>query len=65
MKVKEIKNLSPEKYLDIIRPYLSDMINDHKTIGEWEIQLTLQINFISHKDSKDSKLVLCIPRAII
>ena len=44
MKVKEIKNLSPEKYLDIIRPYLSDMINDHKTIGEWEIQLTMQIN---------------------
>ena len=25
------KNLSPEEYLDIIRPYLSDMINTHKT----------------------------------
>ena len=24
-------NLSPEEYLDIIKPYLSDMINDHKT----------------------------------
>ena len=25
------KNLSPEEYLDMIRPYLSDIINDHKT----------------------------------
>ena len=25
------KHLSPEEYLDIIKPYLSDMINDHKT----------------------------------
>ena len=25
------KNLSPEDYLDIIRPYLRDMTNNHKT----------------------------------
>ena len=25
------KNLSPEEYLDMIRPYLSDIIIDHKT----------------------------------
>ena len=25
------ENLSPEKYLDMIRPYLINMINDHKT----------------------------------
>ena len=25
------KNLSPEDYLDIIGPYLRDMINNHKT----------------------------------
>ena len=25
------RNLLPKEYLDIIRPYLSDMINDHKT----------------------------------
>ena len=24
------KNLAPKEYLNIIRPYLSDMINDHK-----------------------------------
>ena len=48
------KNLSPEDYLDIIRPYLRDMINNHKApiklkdptgiiieddiFGEWKIQ---------------------------
>ena len=30
------------------------MINDHKTIREWKIQLTKQVNFISHKDSKET-----------
>ena len=25
------KNLSPKEYLDMIRPYLSNIINDHKT----------------------------------
>ena len=49
------KNLSPKEYLNIIRPYLSDMINDHKKRREWKIQLTMQINFISFKD----------PRAVI
>ena len=49
------KNLSPREYLDIIRPYLSNMINDHKTIREWKIQLTVQINFISRKDSEETR----------
>ena len=52
----------------MIRPYLSDMINDHKTqevrkvysgnkvidyktSGEWKIQLSMTINFVSSKDS--------------
>ena len=29
--------LTINEYLDIIRPYLSDIINDHKTQGEWRI----------------------------
>ena len=48
------KNLLPKEYLDMITSYLSDMINDHKTRIEWEIQLTMQINFISSKDSKET-----------
>ena len=31
------KNLSPEEYLDMVRPCLSDIINDHKTRREWKI----------------------------
>ena len=48
------KNLLPKEYFDIIRPYLRDMINDHKTRREWKIQLTMQINFISSKDSEET-----------
>ena len=35
MEVREIKekNLSIKKYLNMIKPYLSDIINDHKTHG--------------------------------
>ena len=39
----------------MIRPYLSDMINDHKTRREWKIQLTMQINFNSSKDSEETR----------
>ena len=46
--------MPPEEYLDIIRPCLSDMINDHKTQSEWKILLTMQINFISFKDSGET-----------
>ena len=48
------KNLSPKEYLNVIKLYLSDMINDHKTQSEWKIQLTMQINFISSKDSEET-----------
>ena len=57
----------------MIRPYLCDMINDHKApmklkvhsgnetidyeiqFGEWKIQLTMLINFISSKDSEETR----------
>ena len=56
----------------MIRPYLRDIINDHKIpkilrvhssnevndyetqFGEWKIQLTMSINFISSKDSDET-----------
>ena len=31
------KNLSINYYFDIIRTFLRDMINNHKTHGEWKI----------------------------
>ena len=44
-----------KEYLDMIRPYLSDIINDHKTQGERKIQLIIAINFISSKDSNETR----------
>ena len=36
------------------KPYLYNMINDHKKLGEKKIQLTMSINFISSKDSNEN-----------
>ena len=49
------KTLSIKEHRDMIKQYLSDTINDHKTQDEWKIQLTMVSNFISSKDSEDSK----------
>ena len=38
-------SLSFEEYLNLIKPYLNDLINDKKDKGEWKLQLTTQINF--------------------
>ena len=62
-KVYEIRGykeryLSVEEYLDTIKSYLRDMINDHKT-KEWKVQLNMYINFISSKDTGET-YYLCI-----
>ena len=48
--VHESRILSVKEYLDIIRQYLNDIIHNHKTQGEWKIQPTLAISFLSPKD---------------
>ena len=41
-----------------MEPYLADMINDYKSKGEWKIQLTAEINFISLKpDSNETRIM--------
>ena len=70
------KNLSVKEFLKRIKPYLNDMINDHKaqgkkwrihsgneiiestTQGEFKIQLTMVINFISSKDSGETRTMV-------
>ena len=47
------KKFTVNEHLDIIRPYLRDMINDHKTQSEWKIQVTIEINFISSNPDFD------------
>ena len=66
------KTISIKRYLKMIRPNLSDLINNHKTpdlvryhsgdksweeetAREWKIQLTMAINFISSKDSDETR----------
>ena len=41
----------------MIEPYLRELINDHKNKGEWKIQLTTQINFISLRSGSDETRV--------
>ena len=41
------KTLSIEEYLNKIRPYCNDIINDVKNFDAWKIQLRIAINFIS------------------
>ena len=50
--------LTIEEYLALIEPYLRELINDYKNKGEWKIQLTAQINFISLKPDSDETRVM-------
>ena len=52
------KKLSVKQYLYKIMPYLSDLINDHKTIrnnsNEWKIQINMHVNFISSNNTGET-----------
>ena len=51
-------SLSFKEYLNLIKPYLNYLINDKKDKGEWKLQLTAQINFISQKPGSDETRVM-------
>ena len=62
MRVLE-KNLSIKEYIDIIRPYLSDIINNHKALGEWKIRSS---NIITdHKTQKEWIILLTMATGFI
>ena len=50
-------NLSLEDYLNIIKSLSEDMINNHKTHGEWKIQLTMRIIFVSSLDTNEFRIM--------
>ena len=52
------KILTIEEHLSMIESYLVDMINDHKNQGEWKIQLSEEINFISSKPDSDETRIM-------
>ena len=41
----------------MIKTYLNNMINNHKTQMEWKIQVSLTINFVSSKDFKETRIM--------
>ena len=57
------KKLSVKQYLYMIMPYLSDLINGHRTIrngsNEWKIQLNMSVNLISSNSTGEIRNFLC------
>ena len=51
-------SLSFNEYLELIKPYLYDLINVYKAKGEWELQLSAEISFVSQKPGSDEKRVM-------
>ena len=43
------------EYFDIIRPYLKDLIDNHKSKGEWKIQLLMRMIFVSFTDANETR----------
>ena len=52
------KILTVKEYLALIKQYLEDLINNYKNKGEWKIQLTAEINFISLKPDSNETCVM-------
>ena len=51
------KTLSVEEYLNEIRPYLKDIINNLKKSDTCKIQLTIANNFFSSIDNGEERLM--------
>ena len=51
-------SLSFNEYLELIKPYLYDLINVYKAKGEWKLQLSAEISFVSQKpDSNEIRIM--------
>ena len=45
------------EYFDKIKPHLKDMIDHYKSKGEWKIQITMRIIFISFIDKNETQVM--------
>ena len=50
--------LTIQEYLALIEKYLRELINHYQNKGEWKIQLTAEINFMSLKPGSDETRVM-------
>ena len=46
------------EYLELIKPYLYDLINVYKAKGEWKLQLSAEISFVSQKPGSNENRVM-------
>ena len=46
-------SLSFNEYLELIKPYLYDLINVYKAKGDWKLQISAEISFVSQKPGSD------------
>ena len=51
------KTLLVEEYLNKIRPYLKDIMNNLKKSGTWKTQLIIANNFISSIDNDEERVI--------
>ena len=47
-------SLSFEEYINLIKPYLNDLINNKKDEGKWKLQSSAEISFVSQKPGSDA-----------
>ena len=52
------KILSLKEYLNLIEKYLRELIEAYKLKGEWKVQLTIEVNFISLKPGSDETRIM-------
>ena len=52
------KTLTLKEYLALIERYLRKLINHYKNKGEWKLQLTAEISFVSLKPGSDETCVM-------
>ena len=52
------KILALKEYLALIEKYLRELIEEYKLKGEWKVQLTIEVNFISLKPGSDETRIM-------
>ena len=62
--VIKTKQISIEQYLDMIKPYLSGLINENKAIetssNEWKIQINMGINFVPSNNTGEIRTIFVL-----
>ena len=55
---KGVKILSLKEYLNVIEKYLRELLEEYKQKGEWKVQFTIEVNFISLKPGSDETCIM-------